>query len=204
MLEEFYRRYPFGRVWGDLITIHEGQYLVRVVLFDQDRPLMSTLAMGMSVETAEDLARERSLSLLLQSQPPDSPPDSSTSSDVPDSYPSENTDSTTPPLKSVPEPSLSTSNPSNLPKITSTEKLSFPSTTQVAKPPESPAPPSGPEPPTDDSDLLVQTTLELRRLGWDAEQGRVYLEQTYGKRSRQQLTRQELESFLEYLQGIGG
>ncbi len=204
MLEEFYRRYPLGRVWGELMTIHEGQYLVRVVLFDGDRPLMSTLAMGMSVETAEDLARERSLSLLLQSQPPDSPPDSSTSSDVPDSYPSENTDSATSPLKSVPEPSLSTSNPSNLPKITSTEKLSFPSTTEVAKPPESPAPPPSPEPPTDDSDLLVQTTLELRRLGWDAEQGRVYLEQTYGKRSRQQLTRQELESFLEYLQGIGG
>ena len=58
-----------------------------------------------------------------------------------------------------------------------------------------------PHPPTDDSDLLVQTTLELRRLGWDAEQGRVYLEETYGKRSRQQLTRAELESFLDYLQG---
>lgn len=203
MLEEFYRRYPLGQVWSELITIHEGQYLVRVVLFDRDRPLMSALAMGMSVETAEDLARERSLALFLQSQPPQS----SISVDLPDSQPSEKTRrDTTPPQNLVSTPSISTSNDSDLPKITSTEKLSFPDATEPYKPPVSPAkpePPPQPEPPTDDSDLLVQTTLELRRLGWDAEQGRVYLEQTYGKRSRQQLTRPELESFLEYLQGIG-
>lgn len=197
MLEEFYRRYPLGRVWGELITLHEGQYLVRVVLFDGDRPLMSTLAMGMSVETAEDLARERSLSLLLQSQPPQT----STSPESLGSQVSHHSSDSTQPQNAVSNPSISTSKPSDLPKITSTEKLSFPKPTETVKPPESS---SSPEPPTDDSDLLVQTTLELRRLGWDAEQGRVYLEQTYGKRSRQQLTRQELESFLEYLQGIGG
>ncbi|MFP4221133.1 MAG: hypothetical protein ACLFM4_13330 [Phormidium sp.] len=196
MLEEFYRRYPLGRVWSELMTIHEGQYLVRVVLFDGDRPLMSALAMGMSVETAEDLARERSLSLLLQSQPPQT----STSPESLESQVSRHRSDSTQPQNPTFNPSISTVKPSDLPKITSTEKLSFPKPTETVKPPESS---SNPEPPTDDSDLLVQTTLELRRLGWDAEQGRVYLEQTYGKRSRQQLTRPELESFLAYLQGMG-
>mgnify|MGYP001086836447 CR=1 FL=1 len=201
MLEEFYRRYPLGQVWSELMTIHEGQYLVRVVLFDGDRRLMSALAMGMSVETAEDLARERSLSLLLQSQPPQtSTSPESLESQALESQGSRHTSDSIHPQNAVSNPSISTHKPSDLPKITSTEKLSFPKPTETVKPPK---PSSNPEPPTDDSDLLVQTTLELRRLGWDAEQGRVYLEQTYGKRSRQQLTRPELESFLEYLQGRG-
>ncbi len=36
--------------------------------------------------------------------------------------------------------------------------------------------------------------------GWTSEQGREYLERTYGKRSRHQLTDEELMSFLLYLE----
>lgn len=54
--------------------------------------------------------------------------------------------------------------------------------------------------PIDLSDAIAQTSVELRRLNWSNTQGRNYLQQTYGKRSRQQLTDEELLEFLHYLQ----
>ena len=52
------------------------------------------------------------------------------------------------------------------------------------------------------SDVIAQTDVELTRLGWTSMQGREYLEKTYGKRSRQQLTDDELMSFLLYLEEL--
>lgn len=62
--------------------------------------------------------------------------------------------------------------------------------------------PSEPPPaaPLDLSDIIAQTSVELKRLGWTNAQGRTHLQQTYGKRSRQQLTDEELLDFLNYLQ----
>lgn len=54
--------------------------------------------------------------------------------------------------------------------------------------------------PVDLSDFIAQTSVELKRLGWSNIQGRNHLQQTYGKRSRQQLTDEELLEFLQYLQ----
>ncbi|MDJ0703757.1 MAG: hypothetical protein QNJ46_10795 [Leptolyngbyaceae cyanobacterium MO_188.B28] len=54
--------------------------------------------------------------------------------------------------------------------------------------------------PIDLSDIIAQTDVELRRLGWTSNQGREYLEQTYQKRSRQQLSDEELLAFLLYLE----
>ena len=54
--------------------------------------------------------------------------------------------------------------------------------------------------PIDLSDIIAQTDVELRRLGWTSIQGREYLEQTYQKRSRQQLSDEELLAFLLYLE----
>jgi len=54
--------------------------------------------------------------------------------------------------------------------------------------------------PIDLSDIIAQTSVELKRLGWSDVQGRMHLQQTYGKRSRQQLTDEELLEFLQYLQ----
>ncbi|WP_171974663.1 hypothetical protein [Leptolyngbya sp. 'hensonii'] len=55
-------------------------------------------------------------------------------------------------------------------------------------------------PPIDMSDVIAQTTVEIKRLGWSDEQGRQHLKATYGKRSRQHLTDEELLDFLHYLQ----
>ena len=54
--------------------------------------------------------------------------------------------------------------------------------------------------PIDLSDIITQTSVELKRLGWSDTRGRSYLQRTYGKRSRQQLTDEELLDFLHYLQ----
>ena len=54
--------------------------------------------------------------------------------------------------------------------------------------------------PVDLSDIIARTNVELKRLGWTNQQGRDYLVQTYGKRSRQLLTDGELLDFLHHLE----
>lgn len=52
-------------------------------------------------------------------------------------------------------------------------------------------------------ELYSQTTQavkELQELGWDAKEGPKYLQAEYSKNKRHQLTEQELEGFLDYLQ----
>jgi hypothetical protein len=74
---------------------------------------------------------------------------------------------------------------------------------RVAPPREKTAPPEPASTPTrepmDLSEVIAQTSVEIKRLGWTDVQGRTYLQKTYGKRSRQHLTDDELLEFLEYL-----
>ncbi len=49
------------------------------------------------------------------------------------------------------------------------------------------------------SDAIAQTSIQLKRLGWNNQKGRKYLEETYGKRSRHELDDTEMLSFLTYL-----
>lgn len=59
---------------------------------------------------------------------------------------------------------------------------------------------TAPDTPIDFSDIIARTNVELKRLGWTTQQGKDYLLQTYGKRSRQLLTDTELLDFLCYLE----
>ncbi len=52
----------------------------------------------------------------------------------------------------------------------------------------------------DFSQIINQTTIELKRLGWTQEHGKKYLVATYGKKSRHLLSDEELIEFLNYLQ----
>ncbi|VEP16897.1 hypothetical protein H1P_5090002 [Hyella patelloides LEGE 07179] len=49
------------------------------------------------------------------------------------------------------------------------------------------------------SEIIEATDGEMSRLGWNKEQGRQYLIDNYGKRSRLHLTDEELLEFWEYL-----
>lgn len=57
-----------------------------------------------------------------------------------------------------------------------------------------------PTPSIDLSDIIAQTDVELQRLGWNVNQGREFLEKTYGKRSRHDLSDEELLEFLLFLE----
>lgn len=76
-----------------------------------------------------------------------------------------------------------------------------PSRKKSASPPPDPdpAPPDPALGSIDFSDILAQTDVELRRLGWDAKRGREHLKATYSKRSRQELNETELYDFLDFL-----
>jgi hypothetical protein len=52
---------------------------------------------------------------------------------------------------------------------------------------------------TDLSQLIAETDVEIKRLGWTPQQGREFLTETYGKRGRTLLTKEELLDFLRYL-----
>ena len=63
-------------------------------------------------------------------------------------------------------------------------------------------PPATVQESVDLSDVIAHTDIELRRLNWTNVQGREYLEKTYGKRSRQELSELELYEFLSYLEEL--
>jgi hypothetical protein len=65
---------------------------------------------------------------------------------------------------------------------------------------ESEQPIPTPAPTVDLSDAIAKTSVELKRLKWTEAQGRQHLQTTYGKRSRQHLSDEELLDFLQFLE----
>jgi hypothetical protein len=69
-------------------------------------------------------------------------------------------------------------------------------------------PPSFDEPepiaadPLDLSDAIAQIGTEIERIGWTKKQGSTYLQETYGKKTRAELTEDELLEFLHYLKAL--
>ncbi len=64
MLERFRASYPRGCFISELITIHNGKYVVRVLVLVDGETLATGLGSADTVELAEDKARERSLATL--------------------------------------------------------------------------------------------------------------------------------------------
>ncbi|WP_448600357.1 hypothetical protein [Thermoleptolyngbya sp.] len=91
--------------------------------------------------------------------------------------------------------------PIDLSKITkpASQISAKPARKKSASSPPEPAPPDPAPAAIDFSDILAETDVELRRLGWDAKRGREHLKATYSKRSRQELNETELYNFLEFL-----
>lgn len=234
-LEKFRAQYPQGCLSADLVSVHDGQYIVRAVASNQGAPLATGLAASVDLQIAEDKARERAIALLglgldLQTTPQrDAQPKSVSSKSV--SSKSVSSESS----KSNGHQKLETEAHSVAVK---TEERPMSAPAPVASAPEEVEvtlePPEAEPDPTDDegppleaiaeqpqspsaatialenfntspnpvnlSDVIAQTDVELMRLGWTNDQGRAYLEKTYGKRSRQQLTDEELMTFLLYLE----
>ncbi|MGV0026369.1 hypothetical protein [Phormidesmis priestleyi] len=56
--------------------------------------------------------------------------------------------------------------------------------------------------PVDLSDAIAQIGTEIERIGWTKKQGSTYLQQTYAKKTRAELTEDELLEFLHYLKAL--
>ncbi|NJM99390.1 MAG: hypothetical protein HC800_21645 [Phormidesmis sp. RL_2_1] len=221
LLEKFRSQYPDGCLIADLVSLHDGQYVVRAAIIQKGETLATGLAANGDVQIAEDQARDRAIialgiatdspksshaeqirPLTQQSQPTTSQAAASqlkaTQTEV--SYLEEaNQPEASQPEASQPEEDLGP--PIDLIAETSAETpmeialAAKPSAATIAL--ENFSTSSNP---VDLSDVIAQTDVELARLGWTNEQGRTYLEQAYGKRSRQHLTDDELMSFLLYLE----
>lgn len=221
LLTAFRQHYPQGGLVSDLVQIHDGLYLVRVSVVVEDRTLATGLAAHSSLETAEDNAFERALRHLgtaaLEATaianfnglaaPPEAVPRPS---------------SVVPMATGGKEPALALD-----PPLTETADLTMDFDLDQLDPqdrwPSSPSTPTPtaqlmeptdavpfspellnlegiPTPSIDLSDIIAQTDVELQRLGWNVNQGREFLEKTYGKRSRHELSDEELLEFLLFLE----
>ena len=189
--------------------MHDGQYIVRATAADKGETLATGLAASDDVQVAEDRARARALAALGITADNMSTGDRPEAANIPtpESAPITAADEAKilPPPEPQPEPSLESS-------LDSSEEDLGPPIDAIAEDPVTtvPAKPSAAAialesfntsaQPVDLSDVIAQTDVELTRLGWTSAQGRDHLEKTYGKRSRQQLTDEELMSFLLYLE----
>jgi hypothetical protein len=54
--------------------------------------------------------------------------------------------------------------------------------------------------PVDRSSEIARIGVEIKRLGWNNKQGSDYLQRTYGKKTRHELSDEQLLSFLQYLE----
>ena len=216
-LEKFRTQYPEGCLSADLVSVHDGQYIVRAIVSNGGVPLATGLAASVDVQIAEDKARDRAIALLyveigietglppktaspetnghpkkaVESAPATAEPSQSSMLELVGTDESEEEAVTLEP----PDAELDPSDDSGPPLDAMTEDLAQPSAATIALENFSTSPN-----PVDLSDVIAQTDVELTRLGWTSAQGREYLEQTYGKRSRQHLTDEELLGFLLYLE----
>ena len=271
VLAKFRQHYPHGSLIGELIDIDRGTYIVGVSIIVNNIILSTGLAGADTVETAEDLARERAIAALMldsgsvnerhnfdsetktkndaervfpKATPSSSLPDiaseerTNTKNDLvdhdshstslaspenPNISSSSNKSTSTAPLnlesevvaqidddakiieEAIDEPS---SNSANLFAGTSspdsannslennnrvfTEALrseTIDSKTTQVEPLEE----------VNFNEIKHQTDLEIKRLGWTKDDGREFLKSRYGKRSRLQLTDNQLLEFLQYL-----
>ncbi|MBE9113739.1 hypothetical protein IQ273_30665, partial [Nodosilinea sp. LEGE 07298] len=64
LLSQFRQRYPQGSLTSELLTIHDGLYVVRVCAGVNGITLASGLGANTTLETAEDVATTRALERL--------------------------------------------------------------------------------------------------------------------------------------------
>ncbi len=178
VLAQFRARYPGGSIHTEILPKVDGLHVVRAVVSDGDRPLSTALGTDSHLEAAEERAVERALRFVGLGSNIEAIGTATLTSNAP----------------SYSRPALPEPYPETYPPLS---ELLTPS--PEAKPVQK-APPALPEEPLDLSDIISQTDVEMMRLGWDARQGRAYLKQVFNKESRQQLTVQELQQFLSYLQ----
>ncbi|EAZ91332.1 hypothetical protein [Crocosphaera chwakensis] len=138
------------------------------------------------------------------------PPSTKTTTETPTKSPKKQVKSTSNAKKTSPvEPEIE-EKPLPIPvtptetKIEETEikENNIPTPEPIKEPEIEENPPMVEEEELDFSEIIARSNAELKRLKWTTEQGREYLIKTYGKRSRQVLSDEELLEFLRYLESL--
>lgn len=201
LLTRFRVSYPTGSLVSEFLTVHEGNYAVRALVQVGGTTLASGMAANSNIEVAEDQAKTRALEALgmtaafptaafapVSTRSPEPPPIIAAPEPLALKVPEKIEKVEKPPAEILPE-----ATPPETP-----EASELPDKTAKPKKPKEEAPP--PEEPQDRSDEIARIGVEMKRLGWTTIQGRDYLKQRYGKRSRQELNDPELLDFLAYLE----
>ncbi|NJO86186.1 MAG: hypothetical protein HC818_06240 [Synechococcaceae cyanobacterium RM1_1_27] len=200
MVNNFRDHHPMGSILTELLRIEEGIHFVRAQIIVNSTVLGTGLAGSPTVEEAEDAALKRALTHAGFSQSGLSPTHAAVSSPP---WQSPSFPSYEDPLKpELGSPAFSTpvSMTGNGHRSAQWEVSS-----PAAPPPISPAAPMGspfadPMDEEDLSDVIAQTDVEMKRVGWTSSEGRDYLLRAFGKKSRQLLEPRELLQFLQHLQ----
>lgn len=222
LFAQFRQQYANGSLTTELLMPHAEQYLVKATASIGDQVVVTALAADKVLTAADDQAKTRVLAMLgygqaavadTVSQPTKTAPPASETLDS-DPKPSVKTIATEIAKETVAVATVSaTANSDDDTGGTETDD-------DLGRPLDSFAPEEAPAPlevpasslaataienfddthPVDLSDIIAQTDVEMARLGWSRTQGRSYLEQTFNKVSRQQLTDEELLTFLLYLE----
>lgn len=219
MYSQFRAQYPTGSLTSELLKAEPDHYVVRALVQVGGTTLATGLAAAATVEEAEDQARLRALMILgLEPTPFESQAHLMGHSDQARLQPASSADlqdvaqralnsvsdweDLDPNLQmsEVPVPEFEEEVPRRR-SANSNRRGKTKSTTQKRKGTQSEAADlPALKSPMDLSEIIAQTDVELKRLGWTSAQGRQHLQQTYDKRSRQHLTDQELLEFLDFLQ----
>ena len=165
------------QIHAELCHVDTLRCVVRVEARDGDLRLGSALGEAQTSEAAEDRALER---LRLRLNPPETTQVTKTDSLKP--------------------PAIERSTAQKVEKVETNEKVQTGS--PKAPDPQSvpDAPSESPTDPEDWSDELAAVDLEIRRIGWDRDMERQYLERAFGFGSRHRLTRySDLTGYLRQL-----
>jgi hypothetical protein len=227
LFTQFRHQHANGSLTTELLMHHAEQYLVKATVSIGEQVVATALAADKDLIVADDQAKTRVLALLgfgVASAAQPTIPTESSSETLNQALPSvteaqaltngSNLSDASAAAEAAPD-IISTSPQSTEPldtEPTDIEDMGRP--IDSFTPDEAPAPSQVPASslaaptlenfddsnPVDLSDIIAQTDVEMSRLGWSSIQGRNYLEKTFNKRSRQQLTDEELLTFLLYLE----
>jgi hypothetical protein len=223
MFKEFRQQYPQGSLVTEFVQVDREKYIVRALIQIDGITILTSLAAANSVEEAEDKARDRVLTLFDLTESPVKTKTaivSNTSNNnriaakiepLPISPPTieESVNNIDPPP--INPPNIATQTKSNGKQIdlfdatqtvtseTIEPEIAVKETKTKAN--KTAVPTLEPETSnsTDPMELIAKTEIELERLGWTKEQGKDFLLQHYGKRSRHFLNERELQDFLNHL-----
>ncbi|MEM9978347.1 MAG: hypothetical protein AAF808_12040 [Cyanobacteria bacterium P01_D01_bin.2] len=207
LFAQFRHHHTEGSLTTELLMAHGEQYLVKATISVGEQVIATALAGDISLAAADDQAKVRVLGMLGVAPPEQNGQSVEPAKPAPANAPINPEPATVAPAPQPPKP------PEPDPAAESeADDLGRP--LDSITPDEAPAPSEVPasalaaaalehfddSSPVDLSDIIAQTDVEMARLGWSSVQGRTYLEQAFNKRSRQQLTDEELLTFLLYLE----